>query len=228
MRQHSTKPLQVLFENNTWLVINKPAGISVHSGAGDTGPSIVERLKKQTGKQVYLAHRLDRETSGVLALSWSAQGAQLATKHWSEVHKKYLAMVVGTPKKGVVNQPLKTKDGRTQSAETHIENIQELTIIPELQISLVEVKIITGRNHQIRKHLAHLGHPVLMDDKYGKFSDNKIFSKSIRDLGESKPKHLMLHCHSLKFPKSMGIPKTTAPQPTSWTSIVKRSIDAKV
>jgi 23S rRNA pseudouridine955/2504/2580 synthase len=194
----------VLFENDDLLVLNKPSGLAVHSGSGLTF-GVIEALKQKHPEQfIELAHRLDRETSGCLLLAKNR-----TTLTWlhelfrdearTDIGKYYLALVAGHwHGSHTIDAPLKKSlrsgehmveindDG--QQAVSHFET-QKIYA----DSSLVQVKIDTGRTHQIRVHAAHAGHPVAGDSKYG---DNK-FNQSMKKLGL---KRLFLHASRIELP----------------------------
>ena len=194
----------VLFENDNLMVLNKPSGIAVHSGSG-LAFGVIEALKQKHPEQfLELAHRLDRETSGCLliaknrsTLTWLHELFRDETR--SDLGKFYLALIAGQWQGiNTINAPLKknirsgehmvevNEDG--QHAISHFETQKIYN-----QCSLVQVKIETGRTHQIRVHAAHAGHPVIGDKKYG---DNKI-NQAMKRLGL---KRLFLHAARLELP----------------------------
>lgn len=208
------RPLDILARNESWVAVVKPAGIAVHGGAGKTGASVIDRLEEELGAKLHLAHRLDRGTTGVLLLSTTAEGARAASAAWGSVTKTYLAVTKGRPKPGRIELPLRDPDGRAKSAVTEVETSLPLEA---LDAAVVRVRIETGRLHQIRRHLAAVGHPVLMDDRHGDFAANKAFGDAVKALGLTKPKHLMLLCRELRLPPSLFEGRTlVAPWPRSW------------
>jgi 23S rRNA pseudouridine955/2504/2580 synthase len=157
--------LDILFEDDTLLIINKPAGLPMHrtAEAGDDNlVAVAERVMANRDTPVKLrpVNRLDRGTSGAALLAKSATSAGMFGRFVKEVGlgKLYLAIVAGTPPaEGTVTEPLDGKD-----AETRFR-----TILQWPQKSLLAVAPITGRMHQIRRHLRLIGHPVLGDRRYG-------------------------------------------------------------
>lgn len=192
--------LPILYEDDGLLAINKPAGIAVHGGSGLAWGAI-EALRSQrpTARFLELAHRLDRETSGVLLIA--KRRAALVGLHEmfrsQKGDKRYLALVAGEwaqQKSGValkVTEPLykyltaegerrvRVARGRdlthpeTRTAETHFRLKKQYP-----GYALIEAQLKTGRTHQIRVHLASLGHPIVGDDKYGDFPLNKSLAAS--------------------------------------------------
>lgn len=178
----------ILYEDEALLVINKPAGIAVHGGSGVSRGVIEQlRLERPAERFLELVHRLDRDTSGVLMLARrrSALTALHAQLREGRVRKFYLALVRGRwqePRRSV-RLPLEkyvltsgerrvsVKSGGTPS-HTVFRLVRSLG-----RYSLLEAELKTGRTHQIRVHLAHLGFPVAGDDKYGDFALNKALAR---------------------------------------------------
>ncbi len=179
-------PLEILFEDDVLAVLNKSAGVVVHPGAGHRGGTLVAGLLHYFGKlsgvggadRPGIIHRLDKETSGCLVVAKTdAAHRALATQFASrEVIKIYLAVVAGSPRfrVGVVNasigrDPVHRKKMRVVLRGRGREAITEYRVIASAQgLSLVECRPRTGRTHQIRVHLKHLGCPVLGDPLYGR------------------------------------------------------------
>ncbi|HVJ56848.1 MAG TPA: RluA family pseudouridine synthase [Terrimicrobiaceae bacterium] len=179
-------PLEILFEDDVVAVLNKPAGVVVHPGAGHRGGTLVSgllhhfaRLSNVGGvERPGIIHRLDKETSGCLVVAKTdpahrALAAQFASR---EVVKIYLALVAGSPRfrVGIVNapitrDPLHRKKMRVTLTGRGREAITEYRVIATAGgKSLIECRPRTGRTHQIRVHLKHLGCPVLGDPLYGR------------------------------------------------------------
>lgn len=186
----------IVYEDDAMLVINKPAGFAVHGGSGVSRGVIEQlRLERPQAKFLELVHRLDRETSGVLMLAKkrSALVALHEAIRNNHMDKRYVMMVHGawTEKKkhvmldlqkyvtndgerrvNVVTDPKKDVLGAAQMSETIFYLTKNMG-----EFSLLEAKLITGRTHQLRVQLAHLGFPILGDDKYGDFALNKQLVK---------------------------------------------------
>ncbi len=178
----------VVFEDEALLVIDKPAGMAVHGGSGISRGVIEQlRLERPQAKFLELVHRLDRETSGILLLAKkrSALTALHAALRDNAIEKRYLMLVQGRwpePKRRV-RLPLKkhvlASGERRVSVEAGGQD-SETVFYLKRQIgdhSLLEAELVTGRTHQLRVQLAHLGHPILGDDKYGDFALNKALQK---------------------------------------------------
>lgn len=178
----------IIFEDDALLVINKPAGMAVHGGSGISRGVIEQlRLERPHAKFLELVHRLDRETSGVLMLAKkrTALVALHETMRANRMDKRYLMLVHGQwteKRKRVVLTLQKHVTAAGERKVTVEEEGQESETIFHLkknlgEFSLLEAQLITGRTHQLRVQLAHLGFPIAGDDKYGDFSLNKALQK---------------------------------------------------
>ena len=197
-------PLEIVFADVHLVVVNKEAGLTVHPAPSVCEPTLVHRavhhfsvLRSETGARPGIVHRLDKDTSGLILLALSESIRQDLTQAFAnrEVHKEYLAIVAGVPpSSGRITLPLgrhptiKTRmavlDHGGRAAETLY---QLLWSAPDQSASLVRVCIPTGRTHQIRVHLAALGHPLLGDMVY---ANKSIASRAPRQ---------MLHAWRLDF-----------------------------
>jgi len=199
------RPLDVLFRDEAFIAVAKPAGVPVHGGARVKTQTVVERMDGP----IHPVHRLDAGTSGVLLLARSSEAAGRASRRWAEAEKRYLAWVVGTPRATTLDAPLPDAEGRVRPAKTHV---RPLSVTREGDAALVAVALETGRTHQIRRHLAGAGHPVLMDDRHGDFEANKAFRRRVRSHGAPNPKHVLLHAHVLAWAGR----RIVAPIPDRW------------
>ena len=167
-------PFEILFQDPALVLIHKPAGIVVHPGWAQDDGGVVSALQRQLGTKVYPLHRLDRGTSGVLALALhpaAARAGALAFAHGA-VEKIYLAIVRGHPPDHVhVNHALP----RQEAAERvpAVTNVYRLGVWQ--RYALVKACPQTGRLHQVRRHLKHLSCPVIGDANYGKSEHNRFF-----------------------------------------------------
>jgi 23S rRNA pseudouridine955/2504/2580 synthase len=195
--------LPVIYEDDALLVINKPAGLAVHGGSG-VSFGVIEQLRAAYPdfKFLELVHRLDKETSGLLMLA--KKRSVLVTLHETirlgQMDKRYYAILKGelTDKETHVRAPLykfvaANGDRRVLISETGQTAHSRFNIDQKLRgYTAVRVKIYTGRTHQIRVHSAHLGHPIVGDDKYGDFELNRTLTKQ-------KFSRMFLHAHELRL-----------------------------
>lgn len=179
---------KIIFEDDAMLVINKPAGIAVHGGSGISRGVIEQlRLERPQAKFLELVHRLDRETSGVLLLAKkrSALVAMHEAIRGNDMEKRYLMLVCGNWKDQKRRVRLNLKKYTLESGERRVsveEDGQHSETIFHLrqnfgEFTLLEAELITGRTHQLRVQLQHLGFPIAGDDKYGDYGVNKELQK---------------------------------------------------
>lgn len=177
---------KVLYQDKDYIIINKPSGILTHpSEMSRREISIMPTLRDQLGKWVYPVHRLDPATSGVMIWALSSESAKPLAQQFSErkVDKTYQAIVRDyTNKEGIIDYKLKKEGhGEKQEAISHYKTLGKLELDisdgrhPTSRHSLVEVKPRTGRMHQIRRHMAHIAHPIIGDTTYGVGRHNRIF-----------------------------------------------------
>ena len=178
--------LQVLFQDEHFAAVFKPAGMMVHRNEFDrTGPAVVQAARRQFGRRVYPVHRLDRATSGVLILAFSPEACGALAKSFSErtVHKGYLTIVRGfSPDQGFIDKPIRQRETDiTQTAQTQFRTLAKavwplpIGDFAEARFSLVAVRPLTGRRHQIRRHLRGLNHPIIGDTRWGDGRHNRYF-----------------------------------------------------
>lgn len=175
--------IAIIYEDEDLLILNKPAGLLVHPTALDRTVSLanfVMHYYQKTGQacQFHPIHRLDRNTSGLLAIAKQPRIQHLlAVKQLQDLHRNYLAIVSGHLEEpcGIINQPIARKPGSIierivspdgQPAETHYETQKVYANASQLKLTLQ-----TGRTHQIRVHMSSIGHPLLGDDLYGGATD---------------------------------------------------------
>ncbi|MDD4947926.1 MAG: RluA family pseudouridine synthase [Gallionella sp.] len=225
--------LPILYEDDALLVVNKPAGLAVHGGSG-VSFGVIEQMRRARpqAKFLELVHRLDRETSGVLLLAKkrSALTAMHEIMREGNSDKRYLTLVLGQwhNVRQHVKLPLHKFD--TPQGEKRVsvrEGGQASHTIFNLQanwpqtslpaFSLLEAELKTGRTHQIRVHLSHLGFPIAGDDKCGDFAVN-------RELMKAGLKRMFLHAHSIAFNHPLtGEPlKISAPLPMELQRFVDK------
>ena len=193
----------VVHEDASLLVVDKPAGVAVHGGSG-VSYGVIESLRaaRPQTKFLELAHRLDRDTSGLLIVC--KKRSALVELHRQlregEVEKIYAAIVKGVPERDAfeISEPLHkyvtgAGERRVSVREGGMTALTKATVVRKGgEASLLEIRLLTGRTHQIRVHLAHAGHPVLGDDKYGDFELNRALAKR-------GVKRLFLHAARLAF-----------------------------
>lgn len=197
----------VLYEDDALLVVDKPAGLAVHGGSG-VALGLIERLRFERPQASFLelVHRLDRDTSGVLVIAKKRQAltglhAQLRE---GRVDKRYSVLVRGKWPQGrqVVSAPLhkfSTRDGERR-VRVDAEGRDAITVFRrersfarhEPPLALLEAELATGRTHQIRVHVAHIGHALAGDDKYGDFAWN-------RELARAGLSRMFLHARRIGF-----------------------------
>lgn len=196
--------LEILFEDEELIAINKPHGLLVHrsSIAADTSEFALQILRDQIGKTVYPAHRLDRKTAGVLLFSLNKEMDSCIQTAFSQnlIKKEYLAVVRGhTIPDGVIDYPLKKENGTIQDALTNYTTLALTEIdlpfgnFQTSRYSLVLVRPQTGRMHQIRKHFAHIFHPIIGDRPHGCNKQNKLWKETFQH------DTMLLHAKSLEF-----------------------------
>jgi 23S rRNA pseudouridine955/2504/2580 synthase len=209
----------ILFEDEHLLALNKPSGLAVHGGSG-VSFGVIEQLRAQRPQARFLelVHRLDRDTSGVLLLAKkrSALTALHTELRAGRVKKYYLVLVKGRWHNQKQNVRLNLHKYVLASGERRVAvdtSGQESHTVFELQrtwhaFSLLRAELMTGRTHQIRVHLTHLGFPIAGDDKYGDFAFNK-------ELARAGLKRMFLHAGriSFKHPATASMLTLEAPLP---------------
>jgi 23S rRNA pseudouridine955/2504/2580 synthase len=199
--------LAVLYEDDALIALDKPAGLAVHGGSG-IAHGLIEQLRagRPGAKFLELVHRLDRDTSGVLLVAKKRTALVALHDAWREggVDKRYLVLVRGKWRdaKRVVRlsvHKFTTREGerrvRVEDDGQHAETVfyrQQVWAAHDPPLALLEAELRTGRTHQIRVHLTHLGFPLAGDDKYGDFAWNKL-------LARQGLKRMFLHAHTLSL-----------------------------
>ncbi|CAG0968895.1 Ribosomal large subunit pseudouridine synthase C [Burkholderiales bacterium] len=228
--QEYVPPLEfpILYEDDALLVVDKPSGVAVHGGSG-VSFGVIEQLRKARpqAKFLELVHRLDRETSGVLLLAKkrSALTALHEIMREGNSDKRYSTLVLGKWPNAKQHVKLPLHKFNTAEGEKRVmvrEDGQASHTIFTLQkswpgFSLLEAQLKTGRTHQIRVHLSHLGFPIAGDDKYGDFARNK-------ELAKQGLKRMFLHAHSIAFAHPLtGEPmQLTAPLPKELQGFIAK------
>ena len=210
--------LNIVFEDERLLVLNKPAGLVCHPTKGDEYSSLVGRVRIHIGPQYHLINRLDRETSGLVVIAKQDTAARALRRAWESrnVRKIYFAIVHGHVKEesGKISEPL----GRDLDSHVAIKDCVRPDGLPaETSFRLVrhferdgkvfsylEVEPHSGRKHQIRIHLAHMGHPIVGDKIYGGDEDLYIDFIADRLTAAQREKlvlpHHALHAQRIEFP----------------------------
>jgi 23S rRNA pseudouridine955/2504/2580 synthase len=208
--------VDLLYEDKEILVIDKPAGLPSQPGER-VKSSVVSVCEAQFGFHPFLVHRLDKETAGCMIL---AKDSAAATR-WAlrigtrDIRKRYRAICLGGPvrKKGSYSDDLLV-DGKVQATHTDFLVLSRFGSLDGISdyFSLMEFELGTGRTHQIRRHAAMHGHPILWDDKYGDFSLNRRLK---HELGIGK---LLLWAFALDIP---GFPTLRSATPAHFSAFMK-------
>ncbi|PNH81027.1 tRNA pseudouridine(65) synthase TruC [Vibrio diazotrophicus] len=207
--------LEVIYQDEYLVAVNKPAGMLVHRSWLDKHETqfVMQTLRDQIGQHVFPLHRLDRPTSGVLVFALSSEIASNVMPMFAnhEMVKTYHAIVRGWIEEGdVLDYPLKEEldkiadkfakqDKEAQSAVTEYQPLAKVEVpfstgkFPTTRYCLVEMKPKTGRKHQLRRHMAHLRHPIVGDTTHGDGKHNRLYRE------EYDCHRLMLHASELRF-----------------------------
>lgn len=207
--------LPILYRDEHIVAIDKPAKLLVHRSEIDRHETrfAIQILRDQIGRKVWPAHRLDRGTSGILLFGLNPEIASLLGRQFAEgqVSKRYLAVVRGhPPASGSIDHPLtrqrddyefqgERSSQEAQAALTHFRRLASIELpvevdrYPVSRYALLELEPVTGRKHQLRRHLKHIAHPIIGDATYGKGRHNRYFAEN---LGCDR---LLLACTQLGF-----------------------------
>lgn len=226
--------LPIIYEDEAMLVVDKPDGIAVHGGSG-VSFGVIEALRQQRpqAKFLELAHRLDRETSGILLVGKKRLALtalhDMFREHGAGADKRYLVLVKGRWLNTTQHVKLPLHKFLTEGGERRVcvdvQGKPSHTVFRLLarwpEMSLLEAQLKTGRTHQIRVHLAHLGFPILGDEKYGDFALN-------RELRKGSLKRMALHAWrmSLRHPLSGASLECVAPLPENIATQIT-AVDAR-
>ena len=210
--------LDILYQDEYLCAINKPHGLLVHQSpiARDADVFALQLLRDQLEQHVHPVHRIDRKTGGVLLFALDEQVNKQIQSLFGEnkIKKEYLTIVRGyTEDKGEIDYALTREDGKVQEAFTSYETIGQCEIAVPFgkhqtsRYSLVKAYPQTGRMHQIRKHFAHILHPIIGDRPHGCNKQNKLFKE------RWQMNTMMLHAHRLSFqhPITSGLVNIQAP-----------------
>ena len=215
----------IIFEDRDFLVLDKPAGIAAHGGSGVAFGAIELLRAARPDETLELAHRLDRDTSGVLVLARRRMALTALQELIRDGHitKQYLALLHGHPKRARfdVNVPLRKFDlqGGERMVRVSDDGKPALTAFKVIgnyaDASLAEVTLYTGRTHQIRVHAQHAGHPLAGDEKYGL----REFNKALRDFGLRR---LFLHAARFEFELNGKTHSFSAPLAPDLANVLDR------
>jgi 23S rRNA pseudouridine955/2504/2580 synthase len=215
----------VLFEDRDFLVLDKPAGIASHGGSGIAFGAIELLRQARPDESLELAHRLDRDTSGVLVLARRRASLTALQERIRDGHitKQYLALLHGHPKRSRfdINVPLRKFDlqGGERMVRVSDDGKPALTAFKIIgqhgDASFAEVTLYTGRTHQIRVHAQHAGHPLAGDEKYGL----RDFNKAMREFGLRR---LFLHAARFEFDLNGKTHSFSAPLAPDLAAVLER------
>lgn len=232
--------LPILFQDDNVVAVHKPPGLLVHRTDLDRQERrfALQLLRDQIGREVFPVHRLDRGASGVLLFALDRQAAANLSEQFETqaVEKSYLAVVRGwPPDQGEILHPLPRRldeyegqSGMTQNvaqdATTRFRRLATTELahsvdrFPTSRYALVLLEPLTGRRHQLRRHMKHIAHPIIGDSTYGKGRHNRLFQ------GLFGCHRLLLACVSLRFlrPVTRAPLKLTAPVGREFARIIHR------
>lgn len=212
-----SRGLKPHIEHEQFVVFDKPSGLLIHPQNKHTPYSLIDELKFQFGRDANIAHRIDQETSGLVLCSKNKKSERDIKMMFQEreMKKKYLALVHGEIKADIcIEAPLLRREDDSaivrMVVKVHAEgkesktDIKPLNYFAEQNMTLVECSPLTGRQHQIRVHLFHIGHPIVGDPIYGQSEDNVVnfldrelsSDERIKSSGASR---LLLHANELEF-----------------------------
>lgn len=178
----------ICYEDNNFIIVNKPTGLPVHSGSSQ-GYGLIDIVRdlKKNNERIDLAHRIDRSTSGLVIITKNINALRSINKSFlnHEISKKYFLVVYGlwNYKPGIKKMKIERR-GKKQEIKTFFKKIKNTK-----ELSFLEAELITGKNHQIRKHCHELGFPIVGDKKYYFQKNKKIINL----------KRLLLHAGELRF-----------------------------
>ena len=232
--------VKVLYEDESLLVIDKPAGMVVHPGAGNRSGTLVHALLGRNvslstiggGERPGIVHRLDKETSGLLVVAKTNAAHRKLQSQFAErtVSKTYMALVVGRLEfeEGTIDQPIgRHPKIRQKMAVTSLEKGREAVtryrVLKRFRnATLLEAKLHTGRTHQIRVHFAHMGHPVVGDAVYG--NESKKNRGGLPPAAEPVGSRHALHAARFEFlhPNSDKLMKFESPLPEDFKQMLRK------
>jgi tRNA pseudouridine65 synthase len=218
--------LPVLYRDDALLIVDKPAGLIVHRGWANDRVTALDLARDLAGRWVYPAHRLDRGTSGALVFGLSPDSARALERAFADdrVSKRYLALVRGmAPDAVTVDHAIAKEEGKPKlPSVTHVARLAHCEVENDetrvtRHYSWVEARPVTGRPHQVRRHLKHIAHPIVGDVRYGKAEHNRLFR---RRFGLER---LVLHAEalSLPHPTDARLVSVSAPLPRELVDLLR-------
>jgi tRNA pseudouridine65 synthase len=221
--------LPIIYQDADYVAIDKPPGLLVHRTQLDAHATefALQLLRDQIGQEVFLCHRLDRATSGILLFALNREALCFAQTQFAErtTHKEYHAVVRGwAPDSGEIDYDLRSEDHptKTQRSQTRYVcvNRSELALpigrYPTARFSLLKLNPLTGRKHQLRRHMAHIRHPIIGDTCHGDSAQNRFLRQHFG------VQRLLLRATKLEIdlPNSRDRLKMAAPQASEFNQLV--------
>lgn len=226
----------IIFENDLFIAVNKPSGLlSIPDRQGEE-ISLKDILKEKYG-EIYTVHRLDKDTSGIIVFAKTEEAHKTLSQLFEgrEMEKYYTGLVYGNmiSPSGSIDAPIMEHPGKTSKMMTHAKGKPSLTDYEVLDgfrlYSWVQFRIHTGRTHQIRVHMQHIGHPIVCDALYGEarpvlLSALKKHFKLSKTAEEEKPilSRLALHSFRLKFSLGNETYELEAPLPKDLKAVLQQ------
>ena len=232
--------LSILYRDEHLVAIDKPSGLLVHRSAIDRHETrfAIQILRDQIGQRVWAAHRLDRGTSGVLLFGLNHEIAGALGRQFADgtVEKRYWAVVRGhPPASGTIDHPLSRQrdpylfrgaqsSNEAQDAITKFRKLAEIELpvevdrYPSSRYALLELEPLSGRRHQLRRHLKHIAHPIIGDSTYGKGRHNRFFAS------ELDCHRMLLACTELRFEHPVSGQRLAIEAPVSgeFAAVIER------
>ncbi len=200
--------LDILLEDDDMIAVNKPAGMPAHPSGQHKTDTLANGVMYHLGEKTafHVITRLDRETSGVVIIAKNAHSAKLLTEKMKNgnIQKEYIALINGTPNpiKGQINAPIRKEEGRSIKRIVSPDGKEALSTYEVIgsreNLSLIKLNPITGRTHQLRVHMAHIGHSIYGDEMYG---------------APQRGERTRLHCHRISFIHPMTEKEITVKSP---------------
>lgn len=219
----------IIFEDEEVVAVSKPAGLLVHRGEATSRREIalLQLVRAELNQRVYPIHRLDRATSGLVLFAKSARSAAWMGEQMrgQQLSKIYLAVVRSWPTSPqTIDYPLKSLDEREtlQEAVTELRCLGRATLetcvetLPQARYGFLELKPLSGRRHQLRRHLSHIHHPLIGDTTYGRGAHNRFFRTNF------DCQRLLLHHASTRWMSRSGaMQSAAAPLDAAWMRVLE-------